>query len=254
MMNFVRSLFPLVFLSALSAPAFSAPDGQEGKKKPPGSELTRLEETDLGKALIRGASIADFRKEYEKLTKLPPPSALAVLTAKDGKRNSALHYMVQVKEEDREAFAGEALRYSLDLMNYMDHYDIFDDWNKEGLTPRDLARRVGNSTAAEYLRLVENMAKNHRENRLRSGSDETKSTINQTEAEQARQTALFKKGVLISLVLLNGSFFTVSGIALGHPEVFLGFGLPQLIIGGWGCYDVFKESKNGKKPTGSPPS
>ena len=242
-MALIRYFFSLVFLflSALSEPAFSTPE--RGAKKQPNADVKRLEETDFGQALIRGASIEEFREEYKKLTELPPQTALAILTAKDGKENSALHYMVQVKEEDREAFAGEILRYSLDLMNYTGHYDIFDAWNTEKLTPQDLAKQVGNSIAAEYLHLVENMAKTHRGNRRISGADETKITVT-----SSRQKERNKKGVLGLLVFINGSFFTISGTILNLPEMYIA-GLPQLIMGGTACYEAFKEFRQGKKPT-----
>ena len=245
-MALIRYFFPLslvfLFLSAFSETAFST--SERGAKKPTNADVKRLEETDFGQALIRGASIEEFREEYKKLTELPSQTALAILTAKDSKKNSALHYMVQVKEEDREAFAGEILHYSLDLMNGMDHYDIFDDWNTENLTPKDLAKQVGNSTAAEYLHLVENMAKTHRGNRRMSGADETKITVTSSFWQKERN----KKGILGILVFINGSLFTINGMIFNSPEMYL-VGLPHLILGGTACYEVFKEFRSGKKPT-----
>ena len=110
------------------------------------SQALSLEETDIGKAVIE-ENITDYRRALDQTSHLPYDKAVEIITATDSEGNNLLHLMAQV-QKSREAFAGEMIQLSIILIDFLNIQDIFEQFNKEGLPPHQIAIKEKNSIAA----------------------------------------------------------------------------------------------------------
>ena len=201
------------------------------------AENIQLEKTDIGQA-VQQENISEYRKALKNLEKGDQKMALKVLKAEDQSGNNLLHLMTQVKNS-REQFAGEILRLSIIFMQLNDFSKI-DQVNNENLTAKQTAKKADNSLAFEYLNEAENAIK-------LIGNDD----IQLKNKKLKNLTELFykeniKKGLLGGMLLFPGSLFTLGGLSSGSLELFL-FGLPQFLLGGGACYEVFKTISQNRK-------
>ena len=199
--------------------------------------IVHLDETDIGRAVIN-EDIDGYRKAWGKLKSLPSSKAFGILTAKDRKGNNLLHLMAQVKRS-QEAFAGEMFQLSIILIDDFNNHDIFDDLNKKGLSPKEVAMQEGNSIAAEYLTTASNRVKKMRNVPSVVEGIEGKSGI------WPNIKATY--GVL-------GGFAVINGVTLflqGDPASALLLGVPQIVLGWRACHQSFNmlEEENNSSNT-----
>ena len=232
-------LFVLAFLVLGMVKAGAIPerdiweDHKENLEKKP--QKLDLSKTAIGQAAQEGR-FEDFFRELQALKDQTPEERLEILQAKDTKGNSLFHFMA-VPPKKKAEFAGAILYLSGVLAAHGD-YETLDNWNQAQLTPLEVAKKVDNPIAMEYLLIAENQIKKLRaENVSRQEIEE----LPGLDLEQ-NLSGIQNKAILGGLVFLYGYMFISTGIELGSlGHIFLG--VPQLIFGGSTCYQAFKSWK-----------
>ena len=204
-----------------------------------------LNETAIGQVAKEGR-FEDFFQELQALKDQTPEERLEILQAKDSKGNSLFHFMVTASKK-RIEFAG-AMLYLTGVLAFHGDYDTLDDWNQAQLTPLELAKKIDNPIAMEYLLLAENQTKKLRiESESYQESAEEK-LGGQRDIEKNLKTNIANNVLLGGLVFMYGYMFLSIGVNTGSLGEIL-FGLPQLLFGGGACYQAFKswQALKGKK-------
>ena len=197
------------------------------------ASVIRLEETNIGLAVIN-ENIEDYRKAWNKLKPLPSAEVFKILTATDYRGNNLLHMMARVRRS-REVFAGEMLQLSIVLIDDFNAHDIFENRNRKGLSPKEVAEKADNSFAAEYLTTASNRVK-----KMRNFS----STISEKEQSQKLEEVMvpasvpLKYGTVGGALVLNGMIFTVAGLTFGDAPTAI-LGITEGFIGLTVCQDAF---------------
>ena len=205
------------------------------------AELT-LEKTAIERAVIN-ESITSYRKAWDKLNTLSFQEVSEILLTTDQNGNNLLHLMAGVKNSQK-LFAREILRLSIAFID-IGAYDILENFNKQGLSPREVAKKAGNSQASKYLTEASNMIKNMRN---RGDLDEKKTTTTSEEWRIEKQDGMFVRYNLATgaIVFLNGVIFLATGANAGDLGAIL-VGGAQMSFGGMACYKTFKFLKNNNK-------
>ncbi len=238
----------LIFGISGGAPAFAGGEngGEEdiwqagSRRSRPEAPTLDLSGTAIGRAAKSG-DIADFFAELDKLKNFSPGERLKILQARDSKGNSLFHYMLDRRAE-RAEFAGAMLYLSFVLSVHGDHETV-DDWNQDGLSPLEAAKKAENSIAAEYLVMAENRARESRGERAGISAGQP---LDMKQARDLAQSEMGMKFILGGFASMNGWLFVQGGLEAGHIGMLL-FGLPQLLVGAGACYQAFKTWKSLKE-------
>lgn len=186
-----------------------------------------FEETDLGRAVIN-ENIEDYRKAWNVLENKSIQEITDILKLTDPDGNNFLHRMAKVTKS-RDLFAGEMLRFSVVSIE-LGFYEIIESDNKQGLSPTEVAQKVGNSIGLEYLTIASNMVKN-----MRKENDPKKNE--RTVSMSVKEFNFFTGASMI--LLASGIDFLGAGL-LGNDLHMLTSGVIQTTIGGSACYQAVK--------------
>ena len=224
-------------------PEAKAAAREAGDKRKPGQSPKKLNlsETAIGQAAQSGR-LEDFLLELEKLKEKRPKDRLEILQAKDSEGSSLFHFLAGGKKRQLEA-AGVML-YLAGVLAVHGDFETVDDWNKAGLSPREEAKKSGNSLAVDYLDLAENEAKRQRGEQ--KGLPGQGKSLDLKQAQALVKSEMWTKFILGAFASLNGWVFMHGGLETGHSGMIL-FGLPQLLFGVTACYQAFKTSRELKK-------